>query len=78
MVRSSISEEERDAWNRVLGVGFVGTVGGSAGLMAFANGASLEATAALVVLGLVAGLGLVWYLSTLSVRSRGGRERRER
>lgn len=76
MVGSSISDEERRAWNRVLGVGFVLVVGGSAGLAAFANGASLAETAALAVLGFATGLALLWYLSTLSMET--GRARRGR
>lgn len=74
MVGSSISEEERRAWNRVLGIGFVFVVGGSCGLIAFANGASLLQAVAVGAVGLLAGVGLAWYLSTLSMGSR--RERR--
>lgn len=78
MVRSSISEAERRAWNRVLALGFVGVVGGSAGLMALAGGASLLEAAAVAIPGLVVGTGLVWYLSTLSMSEGNGREHRER
>lgn len=78
MVRSSISEAERRAWNRVLGLAFVGTVGGSAGLMGLANGASLAVTAGLVGFGLLAGAVLLWYVSQLSMGTRTGRDHRER
>lgn len=76
MVGSSMSDAERRAWNRVIGVGFVIVVGGSAALIAFANGAALSWALAIGVLGLLTGLGLVWYLSTLSMGT--GARRRER
>lgn len=78
MVRTSISDAERRAWNRVIALGFVLVVGGSAGLTAFFGGASLVETAALTGLGLVTGTGLVYYLSTLSMEPSGRREHRER
>jgi hypothetical protein len=61
-----MSEAERRAWMRALGLGFVLVVGGSAGLMALANGASLLETGGLTAVGLVSGTGLVYYLSSLS------------
>jgi len=77
MVRSSIDEAERRAWNRVLGIGFVLVVGGSAALSALAGGATLVEAALVTAVGLAVGAGLAWYLSTLSTTS-GGREHRER
>jgi hypothetical protein len=78
MVRSSISEEERRAWNRVLGVGFVVVVAGSAALSAVAGGATLAETALVTGVGLTMGTGLAWYLSTLSTTGGADREHRER
>jgi len=78
MVRSSISEAERRTWNRVLGLGFVLLVGGSAALMTLTGGASLLETAAVGGLGLATGTGLVYYLSTLSTDRGVEREHRER
>lgn len=75
MVSSSISEAERRAWNLVIGVGFVAVVAGSAGLIAFAGGATPLETGAVASLGLVTGLGLLWYLSRLSIDRTGGRDR---
>ena len=76
MVSSSITEAERRAWNLVIAVGFVGVVAGSAGLMALAGGATLVETGAVAVVGLLTGLGLLWYLSRLSIDRDGGRELR--
>lgn len=67
MVRGSLTDEEQDAWNQVLGLGFVLFVGGSATLTSLANGASLLEAAVITVGGLLVGLGLVYYLSSLSV-----------
>lgn len=67
MVRGSLTKEEQDAWNRVLGLGFAVVIGGSATLMALFNGATLVETAGVSAGGLVVGLGLVYYLSTLSM-----------
>lgn len=78
MVRSSISEAERRAWNLVIGVGFVTVVAGSAGLMAFAGGATLVETGAVASLGFLTGLGLLWYLSRLSIDRDDERDLRRR
>lgn len=71
-----MSAEERRAWNRVIGVGFVFVVGLSCALIAVASGAGLVGAAISGSLGLVVGLGLVWYLSRLSMPTDGGRRRR--
>lgn len=78
MVRSSISEAERRAWNRALGLGFVLLVGGSGGLIAVAGDADLDETLAVTVLGLATGAVLLYYLSKLSTGGSVGREHRER
>lgn len=78
MVRSSISEEERRAWNRVLGLGFVMVVAGSAALSALAGDATLVEAALVTGVGLTMGTALVWYLSTLSTPGGSNRDHRER
>lgn len=67
MVGSSLSEAERRAWNRVLGLGVVLVVGTSSALLAFAGGATLPEIAAVTAVGGATGALLVWYLSTLTV-----------
>jgi hypothetical protein len=78
MVGSSISEEDRRAWNRVIGIGFVAVVGGSAGLIGLANDAPLTVVAGLTAGGLVVGVALVYYLASLSMDSGPDREFRRR
>lgn len=65
MVGPSMSDEEYDAGLNRLRVGFVALVGGSAALVALANGGSLAVAAVALVAGLALGAVLVWYLGSI-------------
>ena len=79
MVDSTITDEKRRVWNRMLAGLFVLMVGASAGLMALEGGGSpLEVTGVSVV-GILFGAGLAWYLASLRTSAREMRQKqRER
>lgn len=79
MVRSTVSEEERESWNAVFKFGFVFVVAGSSGLIALQGGASLVEIALLVGVGAAFGWLLLRYLLWAGKRSStSGRRRRFR
>lgn len=66
MVGPSTSEDElRQQWN-LLKAAFVLLVGVSAGMIAVQGGADLISVAAVVVLGLLLGVALIYYLSSIA------------
>jgi hypothetical protein len=62
MVGPSLSDEERDAANTRLKVGFVLLVAASGGLVALQAGGSLDQLLGGIVGGLAVGLVLLWFL----------------
>lgn len=79
MVDSTLTDEKRRLWNRLLGALFVLIVGGSAGLMALEGGGSPLEVAGVSVVGILFGAGLAWYLVSLRTSAREIRRRqRER
>lgn len=67
MVRSSMSDEERQAWMAVLKGGFIMLVAGSAALIAVQGGAELLEIAGVTLFGAVFGALLLWYLTRMGV-----------
>ena len=65
MVGPSISEEKRERSRTRLKAGFVLLVGASAGMIAVQGNASLPSVLAVVAAGLVLGVLLVYYLSSI-------------
>ncbi|PSQ25350.1 hypothetical protein BRD03_14040 [Halobacteriales archaeon QS_9_68_17] len=65
MVGPSISEEQRERSRTRLKAGFVLLVGVSAGMIAVQGNASLPSVLAVVAAGLVLGVLLVYYLSSI-------------
>lgn len=65
MVESSITDEQRRSFRRRLAGGFVLLVGASSGLVAVQARASVEEIAVAVVVGLVLGSLLAWYLARI-------------
>ncbi|WP_135822017.1 hypothetical protein [Halostella litorea] len=66
MVGPSIPEEEQERNMTRLKAGFVLLVGVSAGMIAVQGGAGLTSVLAVVAAGLVLGVLLVYYLSTIA------------
>lgn len=66
MVGPSLSEEAQDRSRTRLKAGFVLLVGVSAGMIAVQGGASLPAVLGVVVAGLVLGVVLIAYLSSIA------------
>ncbi len=54
-----VAEDDRDAFYRLLGIGLVVLIGGSAGLTALYGGATVRETGIAAGFGLLMGLGLV-------------------
>lgn len=79
MVDSTITDEKRRVWNRMLAALFVLIVGASAGLMALEGEASTLEIVGVSAVGILFGAGLVWYLASLRTSAREMRRRqRER
>ena len=66
MVGPSLSDAERERQRRAVKTAFVLVVGLSGGLVALSGNASPALIGAAVAGGLVVGIGLVWYLSSIS------------
>ena len=79
MVDSTLTDEKRRLWNRMLGALFVLMVGASAGLMALEGGGSPPEVAGVSAIGILFGAGLAWYLASLRTSAREmRRQQRER
>lgn len=76
MVGGTITEAERRTWNRLLKVGFVLLVAGSAMLVALAGGATPPEIALIGAMSLLFAVILLRYLLWAGDRSRGGDVRR--
>lgn len=74
MVGPSISDEERDAANRRLQIGFVLLVGASGGLVAAEAGATPVQMAGGIAAGLVVGGALLWFVVRMLREAQPSRE----
>jgi ammonia channel protein AmtB len=75
MVGPSISDEEKERKRKRLMAGFVLLVGGSAGMIAVQGGAGPVSVAAVTVAGLLLGVVLVYYLSSIAPSGPSGPRR---
>jgi F0F1-type ATP synthase assembly protein I len=75
MVGPSITDEEKERKRKRLMAGFVFLVGGSAGMIAVQGGADPVSVAAVTVGGLLLGVVLVYYLSSIASSGPSGPRR---